>query len=192
MTYTPVIPQSGESLGSTRDRIRTNFEQISSVFGNNHYTFDALGEGKHQKVQTPDQVSDVASAANEPVLYAKASSNAGVLQYSRGPSNAAPTPITSLQSVGAIPCANNASIPVLDFAGLPLCMAMIYAFDNLNSTRKALAFVWWDGAVLSREQLTSSTSSIRVDVASPNLSLFNNNTASAMSIYWTLDFKRLS
>lgn len=192
MTYTPDIPQSGESLGSTRDRIRTNFEQQSTVFGNNHYTYNDLEEGKHQKVQTPAQVADVASAALEPVLYARAADNAGVLQFSRGPSNAAPTPITALQSAGAVPCANNASIPVLDFTGLPLCMAMIYAFDSLGSGRKALAYVWWDGAVLRSEQLTSAVFSIRVDVAGANLSLTNNGTGVAMSIYWTLDFKRLS
>jgi len=53
MTYTNSIPVSGDSLGSTRDRIRVNFEQIAIVEAINHVAFDSLGEGKHKFLQMP-------------------------------------------------------------------------------------------------------------------------------------------
>ncbi len=192
MTYTRNIPITGDSLGGTRDRIRTNFQLINDDFAINHVAFNALGAGKHKFINQPDQVADVASAANEPVMYAKGTANAGVLQYSRGPSNAAPTPITALQSPGGVALANNTATPVLDFTGIPIAMGIIYAFDSMNTLRKCLAYVWWNGTVLNIENLVSVTSSIRAQVNGTTLELFNNNTSSGMTVYWTLDLKRTS
>lgn len=54
MSYTTDIPVSGDSLGGTRDRIRTNFQLISSVFGQNHLTFGQSNRGLHKYVVMPE------------------------------------------------------------------------------------------------------------------------------------------
>lgn len=54
MTYTPDIPLSGESLGSTRDRTRGNFQEIAAVEAINHVAFNTTGKGKHKFLQMPE------------------------------------------------------------------------------------------------------------------------------------------
>jgi hypothetical protein len=54
MGYTTDIPVSGDSLGGSRDRIRTNFQLISSVFGQNHQTFGQSDQGIHKYVVMPE------------------------------------------------------------------------------------------------------------------------------------------
>ena len=125
-------------------------------------------------------------------MYAKGTGAAGVLQYSRGPSNAAPTPITALQSPGSVAVAINATTPILDFSGIPRAMGMIYAFDTTDASKHCLAFVWWNGTVLNVDQLTAAAASIRAQVSGSTLVLQNNNSAAIMNIYWTLDLKRTS
>lgn len=73
MTYTTDIPVTGDSLGGTRDRFRTNFQQIDSVISVNHVGFNLLGEGKHKFLQMPEVTASGAgvptTAANECGLY---------------------------------------------------------------------------------------------------------------------------
>lgn len=71
MTYTSSLPVSGDSLGSTRDRIRTNFQQIATVEAVNHIAFNELGEGKHKFLQMPIQASAPTTSADEGGLYTK-------------------------------------------------------------------------------------------------------------------------
>lgn len=54
MTYVSDIPISGDSLGSTRDRIRVNFQQIAIAESVNHVAFNSSGEGKHKFLQMPE------------------------------------------------------------------------------------------------------------------------------------------
>lgn len=69
MTYTANIPLTGESLGSTRDRIRTNFQLIDSVLAINHVAFGSSGQGKHKFLQMPEQGSPPSTGVNEGGLY---------------------------------------------------------------------------------------------------------------------------
>lgn len=71
MSYTSNIPLSGESLGSTRDRINQNFQQIDTVLAVNHVAFNDSGEGKHTFLQMPEQASAPATAVNEGGFYTK-------------------------------------------------------------------------------------------------------------------------
>lgn len=84
MTYTSDIPVSGDSLGGTRDRIRTNFQLISSVFAANHVTYNLTGAGKHKFLQMPEQAGSIgqvgaplppATASDEAGFYAKVGTN---------------------------------------------------------------------------------------------------------------------
>jgi len=69
MSYTSDIPQSGESLGGTRARINTNFQQIAVVEAVNHVAFNAAGEGKHKFLQMPEQSAAPTTAGNEAGFY---------------------------------------------------------------------------------------------------------------------------
>lgn len=78
MTYTSNIPVTGDTLGGTRDRIRTNFQEIASVVAVNHVAFNSLGEGKHKYLQMPEVTASGAgvptTAADEGGLYVDADS----------------------------------------------------------------------------------------------------------------------
>ncbi len=75
MTYVTDIPVSGESLGSTRDRVRGNFQEIAVVEAVNHVAFNATGKGKHKFLQMPEQVSAPATLVNEAGFYSKVGPN---------------------------------------------------------------------------------------------------------------------
>lgn len=65
MTYTLDVPVTGNTLGGTRDIIRTNFQRLSVVFDNNHYTYNNSNEGKHRTVQLPNQGTLKATGVSE-------------------------------------------------------------------------------------------------------------------------------
>lgn len=73
MSYTNDIPAAGDSLGGTRDRIRTNFELIQSVFGQNHWTFGQTSQGNHKFIQMPEVTASGAlvpgTNPNEAAIY---------------------------------------------------------------------------------------------------------------------------
>lgn len=76
MSYTADIPVTGDSLGGTRDRIRTNFQLIQSLITANHEDFGSgFGQGKHKFLQMPEQGSAPATAVNEGGLYTKVGTN---------------------------------------------------------------------------------------------------------------------
>ena len=82
MTFTSNIPQSGESLGSTRARINTNFQEVYNVQNVNHVNFNDIGEGKHKFLQMPEQSPDgPATLVNEGALYTKNDSTRTTLYW---------------------------------------------------------------------------------------------------------------
>ena len=50
MTFTPNIPQSGQSLGQTRDAVRNNFTNYNTVVSVDHVAPNSSGEGQHKQV----------------------------------------------------------------------------------------------------------------------------------------------
>lgn len=65
------IPNSGQSLGQTRNGIRQNFVDIDTAFTIDHVSYNAAGQGKHNKVTLPVQVADATTLANEMAIYTK-------------------------------------------------------------------------------------------------------------------------
>lgn len=194
MTYTRQIPVSGDSLGGTRDRIRTNFQQIDTVMAVNHVAFNSSGEGKHKFVQTPDQTADVASGVNEPVLYATSitGTNLGVLQYSRGGSSAVPTPITCLQSSSAaLNLAGSSSLSVFDYVNISRSMGTFMYMGKKGADVTGSAYVIWTGTTLIVQTITS-TAGVTITALGSVLRISNNNATPMTGLYWTLDLKRTS
>ena len=52
MAYT-LVPVTGQSLGQTRDAIRTNFVELQDTIDLNHFDMDATNAGRHVYVELP-------------------------------------------------------------------------------------------------------------------------------------------
>lgn len=203
MTFTSNIPATGQSLGQTRDPIRDNFTNYNNLVSQDHIPPNnpspySAGQGKHNQVTTPVYVANPVTGlppttvANEPKFYAFQDSTAlGVIQYSRGPSNAIPTPITNIQSTSPVTPAVTAgsTTNVLDFTGLSVAIFNIYAFDSVLAAKpvNSITGYWTGSAFINLGSLTASIAFI----ASGNVLQIKNNTASTMSnLYWSLSFER--
>lgn len=90
MTYNPNIPNPTDLLSNSQGQIKTNFQQLDTVFGKNHYEFSNSSgpAGKHKFVEMP--ITTVpATLGGEGSLYTKTSgqsqlyytSDAGGLEY---------------------------------------------------------------------------------------------------------------
>jgi len=71
MTFTPNIPQSGQSLGQTRDAIRNNFANYNTVISVNHVAPNNAGQGKHTFAEFVLQAQSPATAASEVAIYSR-------------------------------------------------------------------------------------------------------------------------
>jgi hypothetical protein len=203
--YNPAIPQANDDLSDSQGQILQNFDKANSSFGIDHYNFANLtaDNGKHNQITTPAFIDSPPTAlppvtiAAEPKMYAfQDSANAGVLNYSRGPSNAVPTPLTSIHSpVTPIITTANVPVTVFDFTGLARSFCIATACDMtgvpgvINSN---IAFVIWTGSDLNFLVMAGVNSgTIRFQTSGSILQLVSTPGA-ANNLYWTLDFLRMS
>lgn len=70
-TFTINMPTSGESLGSTYQKVQDNFMNYWNNFQVNHVNPNDANGGKHTKVQMIEQGADPATAINEMAMYTK-------------------------------------------------------------------------------------------------------------------------
>lgn len=70
MTYSS-SPNSGQSLGQTRDQIRTNSDLLKSSLAINHVDLGLADVGKHKFVVMPVQGAAPTTAASEAATYTK-------------------------------------------------------------------------------------------------------------------------
>jgi len=71
MSFTPNIPASGQSLGSSRTQVLNNFSNYNTVMSVNHVAPNSSGEGKHKFVTVPGQSPAPTCLANEGLIFAK-------------------------------------------------------------------------------------------------------------------------
>lgn len=139
--YTRNQPVGGDDLEISQPFLTNNTNAADDVFGIEHYKFSDLtaNKGFHNTVQTPNYVTTPSVLPNvqpttttNPIFYGFSqldgagvpTTGLGMLQYSRGPSNAVPTPVTSIQSAaGTFLINNNTTIDILDFKGLVRAIA---------------------------------------------------------------------
>lgn len=198
MTYNPNIPQATDDLSDSQGDLLTNFSTANTSFGINHYAFSDLtiNNGKHNNVQTPLIVGGVhpTTIAAEPAFYGMQDSvPLGVLQYSRGPSNAVPTPVTSLQStVAPIVLAPSATTNVLDFTGLSRAICMLYVTDT-SHLDSFVYYIVWTGSIFVLQKVVSNSLSFVGQGSANILQLKNNYGATTLSnVFWTLDILRIN
>jgi hypothetical protein len=142
MAYNPNIPNATDYLDESQPQLKQNFQQLDTSFAIDHYAFsDIAGDtGKHKVITTVSQgtspTAHPTTAANEPKIYAfKSLGNIPVLDFSRGGSDAVPTPITILQSSAAPISYTSGTHDIFDFSGINYCICkFLYTYQNNNST----------------------------------------------------------
>lgn len=145
--YTNDIPNSGESLGSTRVRIHDNFAQIFTVFNENHVDFNTIpGEGKHKFLQMPEQASAPTVATNEGGVYTKVGTNpAETNLFFRGENNGFEYQLTTVdQALNArfatITAATSGAAGTWGWTFLPGNMILNYGISNAGANPRTINF----------------------------------------------------
>lgn len=200
--FIPTIPQPNDNLDFSQGQLLSNNGGLDTVFGVDHYKFSdaSANKGFHNKVTTPVFVDSPPSGlppvtTTNPIFYGfQDTANVGVIQYSRGPTNAVPTPITNLQSpVTPIVLGPAATTNVLDFTGIAHAFCLLHAGDTGSPTlNRILTWVFWTGSAFILNDLTSGISFLDSQNTGNILQLKNNNVGALNNVYWTLHFDRLS
>lgn len=203
MTFNPNIPAPNDLLSVSQGQILANFTSSDNSFGVDHYKFSNLtsSNGFHNKVTTPVFVDTPATGlppvtTTNPIFYGfQDSANLGVLQYSRGPGDAVPTPVTFKQSPSTplTIAASGGTINVLNFTGLTQAYAMAYATDSKTVSGDpvfAMYFVSWTGTILTAFNLAGLV--LQFEASGSFLNLKNNASIALNNVYWTLQFLRTS
>ena len=94
------VPNAGQSLGATRDQVRSNIDALKASLAINHVDLDLANVGKHKFMQMPSQAAAPATAADELAFYVK--TPAGVRLFLRQVSSG-----TEIQMSGVNPLAAN-------------------------------------------------------------------------------------
>lgn len=212
--FLPTIPQPGDNLDFSQGQLLSNNGGLDTVFGVDHYKFSdaTVNKGFHNKVTTPQfflnssippvyPTVQPATGAN-PVLYAyqatdgagTPTTNTGVLQYSRGPNNATPTPITHLH--GSAVLAPSATTNIFDITGVTRAMMIVSVMDDVinNNQFAYVAFgVAGLGYKINNLVLLSSGTTLFVTSAGNILQIINNSgSVTSTSVQWTIDFLRIT
>ena len=195
--YQPLIPTGLVDLDEDYQNIQGNFEQLNIVYGTDHYPFDNAtpNQGFHNIVTTPAFVDNPATGlppvtTTNPKLYAFQQYAAlGVLQYSRGPNSAVPTPLTSIHSSATpIVLTPATTTNVLDFTGFSFAMGTLSAFNAVGAKRSITQPIFWSANAFA----TFISQTGLVATSSGNILQILNNTGGTQSdVYWTLQLIRV-
>lgn len=201
MSYLRNQPVAGDDLGVSAPILQNNTNKADDSFGIDHYAFSnqTVNNGKHNQITTPAFIANPPTAlppvtiASEPKMYAfQDSANLGVINYSRGPLDAVPTPLTHLQSPATpLVLTAGATTPVLDFTGLTRAIGVLYMANLEVSPRDTVnsANVAWDGTNLI---VDIQSSSLEPSVAGKILQVKNATGLVFSQVFWTLDLVRSS
>lgn len=199
--YQKGIPTGIVNLDVDYLNIQGNFQQLNVVYGTDHYPFDNAtpNQGFHNLVTTPPVVNSPpdglppATAAGILKLYAFQQYMAlGPLQYSRGQSDAIPTPLTSLQG-GPISIAGGATSNIIDLAGITRIMLMISAFNDAPLTadkNPVNTFVCFSQGT-SNLNNSGTVGQLSAVMNGTVLGLKNGKGITIGAVYWTLTFIRI-
>jgi len=198
--YQPGIPTGTVDLDVDYLNIQGNFTQANVVYGTDHYPFNnaTSNQGFHNLVTTPPVVNSPpdglppTTTANPKIYAYQQYPSMGVLHYSRGPTNAVPTALTSIHSSSTpISLIAGATTNVLDFTGFSFAICRIIAMNDVAAANKSQLEqnIYWSQNVfsgfLAQINLLKATNS-------GNILQIQNNTAGTLSnVYWTLQIIRI-
>lgn len=195
--FNPTIPTGLVKLSLDYKNVQNNFAQLDTSFGIDHYAFSnqTASNGFHNQVTLPKIASGThptTSATNTIMYCMQDSTNLGLLNYSRGPSNAVPTPLTSRHSAAAgFNMNNNATVNILDATGLTLLFGTLFAMcSGTTSSATCIDVVWNNGA------WAASTNSFNFNFfnttsSGSQLKLKNVSGSNITGVFWTLKLERV-
>ena len=196
MIYKKNIPQPTDGQDVSQNDLLNNFKQLDTSFGVDHIDYsDVSGDtGKHNTVTYVVQAAIPLTPVNEIKEFSfEVTANTKEIHFTRGPSDATPTPLTSLNSSGFIAIAAATEVVILDCTGIARTMINCWGFDDpLSNNVYAVYEFIWDGAFFKRisSEDNGGMKWVTSDV-NKTLSLRNNNAFGFTKTYWTVKFIRL-
>lgn len=201
MAFNPNIPQAIDYQDDSQPQFLANNQQLDTSFGIDHYKFSDLtaNNGFHNRVTTPAFVDNPATGlppvtTTSPIFYAlQQTANLGVLQYSRGPNDAVPTPITNLKSPSTpIIFLPNSTINVLDFTGISIASFYFIAFDSNTRNSNILYYGFYSSSLVNKFSISRiNIGSFSLITSGDILILKNSNPITFSNLYWELQFIRI-
>ena len=190
------IPQPTDNLSDSQADLLGNMQQLDTSFGVDHYAFSDLtaNNGKHNKITTPLIVGGVhpTTSASELKFYAMQDLAAiGLLQYSRGVSDAPPSPVTYVQSPSvATVIPNNSSVTIIDLNGITSAAGTLFIYGTLPPSLfiQDCTFYFANNIFV----LSNTSSSVVIGSAvGTALRISNGNPSLPANTFWSIKFHRI-
>lgn len=192
MVYITNEPIATDKLSTSQPKLRDNTNASDTSFGQDHYAFSDLtgNNGLHKKVTTIVQAS-VPTTTTNPILYSyQQYAIVGPLQYSKGMTDAVPSPVTFLQSPATpISILSGGTSPILDFNTISFAMAYLSVYGVRTGPIYVglYAQVIWHGSF----KLSSILGSAGLSITSSGTQLILGASQNITDIRWVLEFKRI-
>lgn len=192
------IPQPNDLLSDSQGVLLTNNQALDATFLIDHYTFsdNTANSGKHNTVTTPIITGSAhpTTSATELKLYAMQDLAAiGLLQYSRGTSDATPTPITEFQGplAGSV-VLNAANLSLIDLTGITRAVGTVYigARSTLNVNYVNSCNFFFSNGTYTLINTTSTF--FPVSSSGAVLRLTNSLIIGDATVFWSIDFHRIT
>ncbi len=197
MSYT-LLPNSGETLGGTRNDIRTNFVLIQTAFAVNHIGYGLTGQGKHSFVQMPEiaiPATPPTTLANEAALFTDVGAGPAETNFFiRGEANGGSYQLTRLDQANFATFGTNTAYIIGTIGGwtfLPGGLILNYGITAILSGTTAITFA---KPYTSFPQFSGSAIADGLTVGTPNLKIvqFSSTTQFFVissvncNIYWSV------
>lgn len=201
MAYRRNIPQANDALNVSQPQLFNNTNDSDTSFGQDHYPFsdETANNGFHNQATTPiiDPAGHPTTTADYCRFYAMQDKpTLPILQYSRGPSDAVPSPLTKVMGgtggdtiPGTVP--GPAFLNIFDLTDVKDLVMEGFAYKVAGvgvAADRATAIIYY----------TSGGGLINGAAAGDFVFAFNgsnvslkNNTVAGILVYWVLDIKRI-
>lgn len=208
MTFNPNKPQPNDLLSDSQVDLLDNNQANNTWSSVDHYALDDMGmnNGFHTHVTSPTPADGMHYSTLlklNTILYGmQDSAGIGNIQYSRGPNDAVPSPVTTRQSSAAsltlVPATPQA---ILDFNALSpailRCHGIVTASGiyNANAVVSSAIFCWPGAGVGVVNNITTTPASSPITfLFSGSVLQISNGVAPGSNVTlaaWTLRFERI-
>lgn len=201
MTYTRNQPVASDNFSVSQPILLANTNAADDSFGIEHYKFSnaTSSNGLHNTVTTPTIVGAAhPTTTTYPIFYGMVdSANAGLLQYTRGVSNAVPFPLTPIQSTAGGIVLSTTPINIFDFTPLTSAMFVLsftgtVTSSGVRTTGSIVGSYLFTGPSTYQFAFDLSTNFAQFTVSSTTSILkLASRFLSQDNVFWTLQFLRL-
>ncbi len=199
MAFNKNIPQPNDDLSVSQVDLLNNNMQLNTSFGIDHYPFDdiTVNNGFHNVVTEPliigSPPAHPATSATVCKIYTmKDSTNLPLLQYSRGASNAVPSPITNISNpLGGSSITGGATINLLDCTGLSMAFFNFYTFIKDVNNQQYTATIFFDGTGFRKFEVYPAGGNVstvlHIVFSGKIIQLMKPGVTATNTLYWTLE-----